>query len=140
TTVAWQIGNEVAFALEGSAFIAGAAVQWLRDGLGLVKSAVEIEALARTVASSDGVVFVPALTGLGAPYWDADARGVLCGLTRGTTAAHIARATLDGIAHQVSDLLGAMGDDLGKPLARMRVDGGAAANDLLMQFQADVAN
>lgn len=140
TTVAWKIGDEVAFALEGSAFIAGAAVQWLRDGLGLVKSAGEIEALARTVASSEGVSFVPALAGLGAPYWDPDARGLLCGLTRGTTAAHVARATLEGIALEVTDLLQAMADDLGRPLARMRVDGGAAANDLLMQFQADVAN
>jgi len=139
TTVAWKVGDEVAFALEGSAFVAGAAVQWLRDGLGLVKSAAEIEALARRVASSDGVSFVPALSGLGAPYWDAEARGILCGITRGTTAAHIARATLEGIALEVDDLLRAMADDLGKPLAKMRVDGGAAANDLLMQFQADVS-
>ncbi len=139
TTVAWKIGNEVAFALEGSAFIAGAAVQWLRDGLGLIQSAGEIEALARTVDSSEGVTFVPALAGLGAPYWDADARGLLTGLTRGTTRAHIARAVLEGIALEVSDLLEAMKDDLGQPLARIRVDGGAAANDLLMQFQADCA-
>jgi glycerol kinase len=140
TTVAWKIGDEVVFALEGSAFIAGAAVQWLRDGLGLIKSAADIEALARSVPSSEGVTFVPALTGLGAPYWDADARGVLCGLTRGSNAGHVARATLEGIAHQVADLLGAMADDLAKPLAKMRVDGGAAANDLLMQFQADAAD
>jgi len=139
TTVGWKIGDEVTFALEGSAFIAGAAVQWLRDGLGLVKSASEIEALAAEVASSDGVTFVPALSGLGAPYWDPDARGVICGLTRGTKAAHLARATLEGIALEVNDLLVAMGEDLGKPLSRMRVDGGAAANDLLMQYQADVA-
>ncbi|MFT3773922.1 MAG: glycerol kinase GlpK [Minicystis sp.] len=139
TTVAWKVGNEVAFALEGSAFIAGAAVQWLRDGLGIIKSAGEIEALARSVPSSGGVSFVPALSGLGAPYWDPDARGIISGLTRGSTAAHIARATLEGIALEVGDLLGAMTDDLGKPLSKMRVDGGAAANDLLIQFQADVA-
>ncbi len=140
TTVAWKIGDEVVFALEGSAFIAGAAVQWLRDGLGIIKSAAEVEALARTVPSSDGVTFVPALAGLGAPYWDPDARGVICGLTRGTTAGHLARAALEGIALEVADLLGAMADDLGAPLARMRVDGGAAANGLLVQYQADVAD
>ena len=139
TTVGWKVGNDVVFALEGSSFIAGAAVQWLRDGLGIIKTAADIEALARSVEASDGVTFVPALSGLGAPYWDADARGVVCGITRGTTAAHLARATLEGIAFQVADLLRAMGDDLGKPLARMRVDGGAAKNDLLMQYQADFA-
>lgn len=139
TTVGWKVGNDIVFALEGSSFIAGAAVQWLRDGLGVIKSAADIEALARSVASSDGVTFVPALAGLGAPYWDADARGVICGITRGTTTAHLARATLEGIAFQVTDLLRAMGEDLGKPLARMRVDGGAAKNDLLMQCQADFA-
>jgi glycerol kinase len=115
-------------------------VQWLRDGLGIIESAAEIEALARSVPSSEGVTFVPALSGLGAPYWDPDARGILCGLTRGSTAAHVARATLEGIALEVSDLLRAMAQDLGRPLARMRVDGGAAANGLLMQYQADVAN
>jgi glycerol kinase len=139
TTVAWKVGGEVAFALEGSAFVAGAAVQWLRDGLGVIKNASEIEALARTVTSSEGVAFVPALSGLGAPYWDPGARGLICGITRGTTAAHLARATLEGIALEVTDLLQAMSDDLGRPLAKMRVDGGAAANDLLMQYQADVA-
>jgi glycerol kinase len=139
TTVAWKVGGEVAYAFEGSAFIAGAAVQWLRDGLGLIKHASEIEALARSVASSDGVYFVPALAGLGAPYWDPDARGIVCGLTRGTTAAHLARATLEGIAHEVADLLEAMAEDLGRPLGRMRVDGGAAANDLLMSEQARFA-
>jgi len=138
STVGWQIGDEVVYALEGSAFIAGAAVQWLRDGLGLIQSAKEVEALASSVPSSDGVTFVPALSGLGAPYWDPGARGLISGLTRGTTAAHLARATLEGIAFSVNDLLGAMADDLGAPLARMRVDGGAAANDLLMQFQSDV--
>ncbi|MCC6897886.1 MAG: glycerol kinase GlpK [Polyangiaceae bacterium] len=138
STLGWQIGDEVVYALEGSSFIAGAAVQWLRDGLGLISSAREVEALANSVDSSDGVSFVPALSGLGAPYWDPDARGVICGLTRGTTRAHLARATLEGIAFSVNDLLGAMAGDLGQPLARMRVDGGAAANDLLMQLQSDV--
>ncbi len=138
TTVAWRIGNETTYALEGSSFIAGAAVQWLRDGLGLIKSAAEIEALARKVDSSDGVVFVPALAGLGAPYWDQAARGTIVGLTRGTTAAHLARATLEGIAFSVHDLLAAMAEDGGAPLARLRVDGGASRNDLLMQFQAGI--
>ncbi len=113
-------------------------VQWLRDGLGLIASAREVETLARSVESSEGVSFVPALSGLGAPHWDPGARGLICGLTRGTTKAHLARATLEGIALSVNDLLGAMADDLGRPLGRMRVDGGAAANDLLMQFQSDV--
>jgi glycerol kinase len=138
TTVAWQLGDQVTYALEGASFIAGAAVQWLRDGLGILKSAADIEALARSVPSSDGVVFVPALAGLGAPHWDPHARGLICGLTRGTTAAHLARATLEGIAFGVGDLVQAMADDLGRDLGRMRVDGGAAANDLLMQFQADL--
>jgi glycerol kinase len=140
TTAAWQIGGKMTYALEGSAFIAGAAVQWLRDGLGIIKSAKEIEALARRVPSSDGVVFVPALAGLGAPHWDQDARGTITGLTRATTAAHLARATLEGIAFEVADLLSAMMRDAGHPLQRLRVDGGASENDLLMQFQADVAN
>jgi glycerol kinase len=139
TTVAWRIGDEVTYALEGSAFIAGAAVQWLRDGLGIIKRAADIEALARSVPSSDGVVFVPALAGLGAPYWDAEARGLVCGITRGTSAAHLARATLEAIAQEVTDLLEAMSEDLGRPLGKMRVDGGAAANDLLMQEQADLS-
>jgi glycerol kinase len=137
STVAWQVGDEVAYALEGSVFIAGAAVQWLRDGLGIVRSASEIEPLARSVASSDGVAFVPALAGLGAPHWDAGARGLIAGITRGTTRAHIARATLEAIALQVDDVLRAMGSDLGAAVARMRVDGGAAANDLLLEFQAN---
>lgn len=139
TTVGWKIGDKTVYALEGSAFVAGAAVQWLRDGLGLIRSAGEVEALARQVTSSDGVVFVPALAGLGAPYWDPNARGLICGLTRGSTAAHLARATLEGIAHEVADLIEAMGEDLGAPVPRIRVDGGAAANDLLMQMQADFA-
>jgi glycerol kinase len=139
STCGWQIGDDVVYALEGSAFIAGAAVQWLRDGLGLLRSASEIEELARKVPSSDAVVFVPALAGLGAPHWDPDARGLITGLTRGTTAAHLARATLEAIALEVNDLLSAMTDDLGQAISRMRVDGGAAANDLLMQFQSDVS-
>ena len=140
TTVAWQIGDEVVYALEGSAFTAGAAVQWLRDGLGIIKTSAEVEELARKVDSSEGVCFVPALAGLGAPYWDPHARGILTGITRGTTAAHIARATLEGIAFQVDDLIRSMADDLGKPIARMRADGGASANDLLMQLQADISD
>ncbi len=139
TTVAWQIDGKTTYALEGSAFIAGAAVQWLRDGLGIVKSAADIEALARKVESSEGVAFVPALAGLGAPYWDQGARGTITGITRGTTAAHIARATLEGIAFEVWDLVRAMTADAGRPLNSMKIDGGASRNDLLAQFQADVA-
>ncbi|MEZ4470883.1 MAG: glycerol kinase GlpK [bacterium] len=138
TTVAWRLGDAVAYALEGSAFIAGAAVQWLRDGLGLIGAASEIEALAAKVEDNGGVWFVPALTGLGAPYWRPEARGVIWGLTRGTTAGHIARATLEGIAFQNNDVLTAMQRDLGRPLKSLKVDGGAAANALLMQIQADL--
>ena len=138
TTVAWQIGGETAYALEGSAFIAGAAVQWLRDGLGLVHTAAEIETLARQVPDSGGVVFVPALTGLGAPHWNSSARGLISGITRGTNSAHLARATLEGIALQIVDLCRAMADDKGEPLAVLKVDGGAAQNALLMQLQADL--
>ena len=138
TTVAWKVAGKTTYALEGSAFIAGAAVQWLRDGLGIIKSSADVEALARQVESSESVAFVPALAGLGAPHWDPDARGALVGLTRGTTAAHIARATLEGIALSVWDLLEAMQKDSG-PIRRLRVDGGAAKNDLMMQFQADIA-
>jgi glycerol kinase len=137
TTVGWQIGDDVTYALEGASFIAGAAVQWLRDGLGIIERASDVEALARSVPSSDGVAFVPALSGLGAPHWNADARGLITGITRGTTRAHLARATLEGIAFGVNDLVQAMANDLGRPLARLRVDGGAAANGLLMQLQAD---
>lgn len=140
TTIAWQINGKTTYALEGSAFIAGAAVQWLRDGLGLVKTAPEIEALARTVPDNGGVVFVPALAGLGAPYWRPDARGTFYGITRGTTAGHIARAVLEGIALEVYDLVLAMAGDLGLPLRLMQVDGGASRNDLLMQFQSDLLN
>jgi len=138
TTVAWQVGGRTSYALEGSSFIAGAAVQWLRDGLGLVHTAAEIETLARQVPDSGGVVFVPALTGLGAPHWNSGARGLISGITRGTTAAHLARATLEGIALQIVDLCRAMADDKGEPLAVLKVDGGAARNDLLMQLQADL--
>jgi len=139
TTLGWQVGEEVTYALEGSTFVAGAAVQWLRDGLGILASAPEVETLARSVEDSGGVTFVPALAGLGAPHWDPGARGLITGITRGTTRAHLARATLDAIALQVDDLLRAMAEDLGQPVARMRVDGGAAANDFLMQLQADFA-
>jgi len=139
TTVAWRVAGKTTYALEGSSFIAGAAVQWLRDGLGLIKSAAEIEALARSVDSSETVAFVPALAGLGAPYWDQGARGLISGITRGTKSGHLARATLEGIAFQVNDLLRAMTIDAKRPIRRLRVDGGAAANDLLMQFQTDIA-
>lgn len=139
TTIAWQLAGEpVVYALEGSVFVAGAAVQWLRDGLGIIQRAPEIEELAGSVASAEGVYFVPAFVGLGAPYWDAYARGTLVGLTRGTTKAHIARATLDAIALQSKDVLDVMQRDSGITLSALRVDGGAAANDLLMQIQADV--
>jgi glycerol kinase len=138
TTVAWRIGNDVVYALEGSAFVAGAMVQWLRDGLGVIRSASEIEALARSVPDAGGVVAVPALAGLGAPHWRPEARGVIVGLTRGTTRAHLARAVLEGIALQNHDILKAMQEDSGRRLTALKVDGGASANDLLMQFQADV--
>ena len=138
TTIAWRLGDETVYALEGSAFIAGAAVQWLRDGLGIIESAGAVERLARSVESSGDVVFVPALTGLGAPHWDPDARGLLMGLSRDTTAAHIARATLEGIAAQVTDLAEAMAQDAGRPISRLRVDGGASQNGLMMQYQADM--
>jgi glycerol kinase len=138
TTVAWQLGGKLTYALEGSSFIAGAAVQWLRDGLGLIRSAAEVEALAAQVPESGDVVFVPALAGLGAPYWDPHARGLIAGLTRDSNASHIARATLEGIAFQIHDLVSAMGADAGRALERLRVDGGASANGLLMQFQADI--
>jgi glycerol kinase len=138
TTVAWQVGDEVAYALEGSAFIAGAAVQWLRDGLGLIKRSGDVEVLARKVKDSGGVVFVPALAGLGAPHWRPEARGLVRGIDRGTTAAHIARATLEGIAFEVFDLAEAMRVEAGQPIPVFKVDGGASMNDLLMQFQADL--
>ena len=138
TTVAWKIGETVEYALEGSVFIAGAAVQWLRDGLRIIRASGEVEALARTVADTGGVYLVPAFAGLGAPYWDPHARGTIVGMSRGTTAAHIARATLDSIAYQTADVLEAMHADSGIAVTELRVDGGATQNDLLMQFQADV--
>jgi glycerol kinase len=140
TTVAWKIPGETAYALEGSAFVAGAAVQWLRDGLGLIKNASEIEALARSVPDAGEVIFVPSLTGMGAPHWAPDARGLVCGIGRDTRAAHLCRATLDGIALEIAELVEAMSADAGAPIASMRVDGGASANDLLLQIQADVAD
>ncbi|HJP88382.1 MAG TPA: glycerol kinase GlpK [Candidatus Limnocylindrales bacterium] len=140
TTVGWQLAPDapVTYALEGSVFSAGSAVQWLRDGLGLIGTAAEVEALAMSVPDTGGVYLVPAFTGLGAPWWDPDARGTITGITRGTTRAHIARATLESIAFQVADVLGAMASDAGGSLDILRVDGGAAANDLLLQLQADL--
>jgi glycerol kinase len=138
TTIAWGIGGRTYYALEGAIFVTGAAIQWLRDGLGIIKEARDVEALAASVPDSGGVVFVPALVGLGAPYWDQAARGTLIGITRGTTAAHIARATLEAIACQCRDVLDAMHADAGIDLTELKVDGGATANDLLMQIQADL--
>ena len=138
STVAWGIGDRLDYAIEASVFVAGAAVQWLRDGLGLIESAAETEALAASLSSNDGVHFVPALTGLGSPWWDADARGTITGLTRGTTKAHIVRATLEGIAFQVADAVDAMRAASGTELGELRADGGATANSWLMQFQADL--
>lgn len=138
TTIAWKLGDApTVYALEGSVFIAGAAVQWLRDELQIIEKASDIEALAKQVPDSGGVTVVPALAGLGAPYWDADARGAILGLTRGSNRAHIARATLEGIADQVADVMEAMAADSGKAIQDLRVDGGAAANNLLMEMQAD---
>lgn len=139
TTIAWRVGDRTEYALEGSIFIAGAVVQWLRDGLGIIKNAAEIEALAASVPDTGGVSLVPAFAGLGAPHWDGHARGTITGITRGTTAAHLARAALESIALQTVDVLGAMQADSGICLKELRVDGGATANDLLMQMQADFA-
>lgn len=138
STVAWSLGGRVTYALEGSTFVAGAIVQWLRDGLQFFKTAAEIEELAASVEDNGGVVLVPALTGLGAPHWKAEARGVIWGLTRGVGRGHVARAALEGVAHQCADVLGAMEGDLGGRLGELKVDGGAAANGLLMQVQADL--
>ena len=138
TTIAWGLGGRVEYALEGSIFIGGAAVQWLRDGLGLISTAAESEAVAASVPSSDGVYLVPAFVGLGAPHWDPQARGVIVGITRGTTRAHLVRATLEAIAFQTRDVIEAMEAECGVSLPELRVDGGAAANDLLMQLQADI--
>lgn len=138
TTVAWKIGDKVNYALEGSIYVGGSVVQWIRDGLGFINSSSEIEELASTVPDSGGVYFVPALTGLAAPYWDPYARGLICGITRGTTRAHIARAALDGIAFQTYDIAKAMAKDMNAPLTELKVDGGASRNNLLMQFQANL--
>lgn len=138
TTIAWKIGDKVDYALEGSIFVAGSVVQWLRDGLGIIKSSSEVEALASSVPDNGGVYFVPALTGLGAPHWDQYAQGSIFGLSRGSTAGHIARAALEGIAFQTMDIVNAMQKDAGVTLKELKVDGGASRNNLLMQFQADV--
>jgi len=138
TTIAWGLGGEVEYALEGSIFVTGSAVQWLRDGLGLIDDAAESEAAARSVDDTGGVYLVPAFTGLGAPYWDERARGVMVGLTRGTTREHVIRATLESIAYQTRDVVECVQRDAGLALSSLRVDGGAAANDFLMQFQSDV--
>lgn len=138
TTIAWKIGGEVTYALEGSVFVGGSIVQWLRDGLRCIASSADVEQLAASVRDSDGVYFVPALTGLGAPYWDQYARGLICGISRGTTTGHIARAALESIAYQVYDIVRAMELDSGLSLAGLKVDGGASCNNLLMQFQSDI--
>lgn len=138
TTVSWKIGDKVNYALEGSIFVGGSVVQWLRDGLGVIKSSSEVEELASRVPDTNGVYFVPALTGLGAPWWDQYARGTIVGISRGTTTAHIARAALEGIAFQTMDITAAMSRDAGLPLRELKVDGGASRNNLLMQFQADI--
>jgi glycerol kinase len=138
TTIAWKIGNTTTYALEGGVFIGGAVVQWLRDGLGIIKNSADVEKLATSVKDNGGVYFVPAFAGLGAPYWNQFARGTMLGITRGTTAAHIARASIESIALQTMDVLHAMNADAGLPIKELRVDGGATANDLLMQFQSDV--
>lgn len=140
TTIAWKINGQTTYALEGSVFAGGAAVQWLRDGLEIIETTQEVETLASSVPDNGGVYFVPALTGLGAPHWDPYARGAIVGLTRGTTRAHIARATLEGIAYQVNDLVKAMEADFGKQGTELRVDGGAVNNNLLIQFQSDIFN
>jgi glycerol kinase len=137
TTVAWDIGDGLVYALEGAIFVTGAAIQWLRDGLGIINTAAETDALARSVDDSGGVVFVPALTGLGAPHWDPDARGLIAGLTRGTTRAHLVRATLEAIAFEVRDVVDVMTSEAAVELPELSVDGGASANDLLCQLQAD---
>ena len=138
TTIAWKIGNTVNYALEGSIFVAGSVVQWLRDGLGIIRTSKEVEKLATSVPDNGGVYFVPALTGLGAPHWDQYAKGSIYGITRGTTAGHIARAALEGVAFQTMDIVRAMEKDAGCPLKELKVDGGATSNNLMMQFQADI--
>lgn len=138
TTIGWKIGEKTVYALEGSIFIGGAVVQWLRDGLGIIRHSADVEALAAKVEHTDGVYLVPAFAGLGAPHWNQYARGTIVGMTRGTKDAHIARAALDSIAYQTMDVLKAMEADAGMPIRELRVDGGATANNLLMQFQADI--
>jgi len=138
TTVACQLGDKTTYALEGSIFVAGSVVQWLRDGLGIIETSAEVEELAKSVPDNGDVYFVPALTGLGAPYWNSHARGIITGLTRGVTAGHIARAALEGIAYQTYDIVSAMEKDAGVPIGELKVDGGASRNNLLMQFQADL--
>ena len=138
TTIAWKIGDEVTYALEGSIFVGGSCVQWLRDGLKIIQNSGEVEGLATSVEDNAGVYFVPALTGLGAPYWDPHAKGTITGITRGTTTAHIARAALEGIAFQTMDIVNAMQKDAGIPLGSLKVDGGASRNNYMMQFQADI--
>jgi glycerol kinase len=140
TTIAWKINGQIQYAFEGSIFIGGAIVQWLRDGLGVIKTSADVEQLALNVDDTGGVYFVPAFAGLGAPYWDAKARGMIVGITRGTTSAHIARAAIEAIAYQTVDVLKAMEADAGLKIKELRVDGGATANNLLMQFQADLLN
>lgn len=138
TTIAWKLGDEVTYALEGSIFVGGSCVQWLRDGLKIIQNSGEVEGLATSVDDNAGVYFVPALTGLGAPYWDPHAKGTITGITRGTTTAHIARAALEGIAFQTMDIVNAMQKDAGIPLGSLKVDGGASRNNYMMQFQADI--
>ena len=138
TTIAWKIGDKVNYALEGSIFVAGSVVQWLRDGLGIIRTSKDVEKLATSVPDNGGVYFVPALTGLGAPHWDQHAKGSIYGITRGTTAGHIARAALEGVAFQTMDIVRAMEKDAGCPLKELKVDGGATVNNLMMQFQADI--
>lgn len=140
TTIAWEINNKVTYALEGSIFVGGSVVQWLRDGLHFFAESKDVEALANNVTDTEGVYFVPALTGLGAPYWDPYARGLICGISRGTTSAHIARAALEGIAFQTYDIVKCMEKDAGFPIANLKVDGGASRNNLLMQFQSSILN
>jgi glycerol kinase len=138
TTIAWKLGNELVYAVEGAVFVGGAVVHWLRDGLGIIKTSADVEKLAHSVPDSGDVYVVPAFTGLGAPHWDPYARGAIVGITRGTTAAHIARAAVDSIALQVADLAGAMHSDASNPLKELRVDGGASVNNAMLQYQADI--
>jgi glycerol kinase len=138
TTVAWKLDDKLEYALEGGVFVGGAVVQWLRDGLGLIEKSIDVEKLAARAKDNGGVYLVPAFAGLGAPHWDAGARGLICGLTRGSTAGHLARAALESIAYQSADLLAAMQADTGLKLRQLRIDGGATVNNALMQFQADL--